>query len=82
MKYIVRARSIDKKGKETIRDELIDTIKNELFKGCQNFQEVANNYQAFWDMDTYYEKVCVLGVLPINLKIKHFKDDPILKVKV
>ena len=82
MKYIVRARSINNKtGKETIRDEEINTSTNVLFKGCQNFQEVADKYQAFWDMDILHERVAVIGVFPVVNKIKKCKGDPEVKVK-
>jgi len=75
-KYIVRAES-----EGVTRDEIIDTSRNELFKNCKHSADVKTAYEAFWGLDKYSPTVNVLGVLPLNPKIKHFKGDPVVKVK-
>ena len=32
-----------------IRDEVIDTDKNEIFKGCKNEYAVEDRYEEFWN---------------------------------
>jgi len=68
MKYSVTAIARDVQTMKTTkpRTEVIDTKTNLLFESCTSEKDVAEMYQAFWDMDTYTEQVFVTGVKAIK----------------
>ena len=76
MKYLVRAKSIVNNSKKEVNcDEIIDTETNVLFKECKNYKDIAQVYQAFWDLDQKCERVFILGVIPL-IKVKVFPKSP------
>lgn len=74
-KFKVRAKSGN-----IIRDEIINTNTNSLFLPSDGIDEVKGKYEAFWALGK--EKVEVLGVMPLDLKIINFNNSKNKTIKV
>lgn len=75
MKYAVTALTLDVvtgEKKSEPRVEVIDTVSNQLFRGCTGPWQVEDQYHAFWNRlnDSWEtdrseaDKVVVLSVVP------------------
>ena len=63
-KFKVRSMSVAN-GKKIIREKIIDTSRNTIFKGANTFADVAARFEAFWAIDRG-PKVKVTGVIPVK----------------
>ena len=60
----------DDLGSSRCRDEIVDTIENEVFKDCKNEYDVEDHYEYFWNrLNGGYKNSEIVKVLNVE-KIK------------
>jgi hypothetical protein len=61
----------DTSDRSSIRQEIIDTEENELFKDCKNCYEIEDTYESFWNrlkvpVGSYYDNKEIIKVLKVE----------------